>query len=271
MILAAIGAAGCAKRYRVDGIVLQTDSAARRMTVSHRPVDGFMPAMTMLFAVRDAREITGLLPGARVQFDLRVSKQASWAERVRVYQPPPDPDTPAIAWPKPRDPVAIGAALPGFTLIAEDGSVVSLASLRGKTLAVDFIYTRCPLPDVCPRLSAIFAYLQRQFGDDVVLLSITVDPEYDQPSVLAEYARRWRADTRRWRFLTGPPEEIARVAGHFGLVYWPEEQAVVHSVAIAVVDAQGRLVAKLEGSSHRPDQVRDLIAAVRTQGESTRR
>ena len=68
-----------------------------------------------------------------------------------------------------------------------------LADFRGKVVAVDFIYTRCPLPDVCPRLAANFAALQRRFrdrlGSELMLLSVTVDPEYDTPAVLADYAK----------------------------------------------------------------------------------
>jgi protein SCO1/2 len=246
----------------VDAVVLRADPAARQLTVAHRPIPGFMPAMTMPFRVRDGREIAALQPGARVQFQLRVSKEGSRAERIRVYQAPADPDAPAIVWPAPKDPVPVGGTVPDFTLTAEDGSSLALSSLRGRVVVVDFVYTRCPLPDVCPRLSATFAYLQKQFGPEVALLSITVDPEYDQPAVLAEYARRWRADPRRWRFLTGASADVTRVAGHFGLVFWPEEQAVVHSVAIAVLDREGRLAARLDGASHRADQVRDLIRSV---------
>ena len=83
-------------------------------------------------------------------------------------------------------------------------------------MAINFIYTRCPLPDVCPRLSANFATLQRRFRDplnrDLVLLSVTVDPDYDTPPVLADYARRWAADLSVWRFLTGDIGSAGRAA-----------------------------------------------------------
>jgi protein SCO1/2 len=244
----------------VDGIVLRADAAARQVVVSHRPVEGLMPAMTMPFEVRRAQELASLQPGSRVTFRLTVSKQRSTADRFRIYQPPPDPDAPKLQWPQPRDPVAIGGVVPDFTLKDQNGRSVSLSSLRGRVVVIDFIYTRCPLPEVCPRLSATFAYLQKAVPE-AELLSITIDPEYDTPEVLAAYARRWNAGLR-WRFLTGNAEEIVKTAGHFGLVYWPEEGAVVHSVAIAVVDREGKLAARLEGASHRPDQVRDLVRSV---------
>ena len=108
----------------------------------------------------------------------------------------------------PKEKLRPGDAIADFELRDQHGQMVRLSDFRGKVVAIDFIYTRCPLPDVCPRLSASFATLQKRFaGRDLVLLSITVDPEYDTPAVLAEYARRWGADSRGWRFLTG---DVAR-------------------------------------------------------------
>jgi len=91
------------------------------------------------------------------------------------------------------------------------------------------------------------------------LLSITLDPVYDRPEILAEYARRWQANRETWRFLTGGVEEIAAVAGQFGLIYWPEEGSITHTVATAVVGRDGKLAALIEGSSYRPEQLRDLV------------
>jgi protein SCO1/2 len=126
---------------------------------------------------------------------------------------------------------------------------------------VDFIYTRCPLPDVCPRLSANFARLQKRFASLLALLSITLDPEYDTPIVLTEYAQRWRADPSTWLFLTGSAEEIRQTAGRFGVVYWPEEGTLTHTSSTAIIDRAGRLAALVEGSSFTSQQLIDLVQA----------
>src|ERR1017187_7142153 len=180
-----------AKTYSVDGIVVAVDPAARTMLVSHRAIGHYVPAMLMPFRAEDAAELAGLYPGARIQFDLAVTKGQAVARRIR---PTGAPDA---ALPTPKEKIEIGAALPDFQLTAQDGRTVRTADLRGKVVAIDFIYTRCPLPDVCPRLSANFAMLQRRFRDQagqrLVLLSVTVDPDFDTPAVLADYARRWAA------------------------------------------------------------------------------
>ena len=104
-------------------------------------------------------------------------------------------------------PLAIGARVPEFTLIDQTNQQVTLSSLAGKVLAVNFIYTRCALPQFCLRVSNDFGVLRRRFqnelGRDLVLLTITFDPERDLPEVLAAYAAQWKADPRTWHFLSG--------------------------------------------------------------------
>jgi protein SCO1 len=241
-----------AKHYAVQGIVIQTDPAARTMLVSHRPIEGYMPAMAMTFRVAPGEKMSALVPGARVRFDLEVGKRESVARRVRVIETRLD-----FKIPEAPNKVAIGAEVPDFSLVDQANRPVRLSQFRGRVVAVDFIYTRCPLPDVCPRLSANFAYLARRVPD-LQLLSITVDPQFDTPAVLAEYGRRYGAPAESWRFLTGTGEQIRSVAGLFGLVYFAEEGSITHTSATAMIDREGRLAALVSGSDTRPDQLRDL-------------
>jgi len=248
-------AALAAKSYPVDGIVVALDPATRTMLVSHRPIAKYMGAMMMPFRVDDARELQGLYPGARIQFDLVVGKDRSFARNVRKSGGG-DAEIPA-----PREKLSIGDTLPDFQLTDQEGRVVRAADLRGKVLAIDFIYTRCPLPDVCPRLAANFAALQRRFaqhlGRDLMLLSVTVDPDFDTPAVLADYARRWSADSFGWRFLTG---DVSTLAAELGEVYWSDEGTIGHNSTTSIIGRDGRLAAMVEGSAWRIDQLEHLIA-----------
>src|SRR5581483_1242075 len=103
--------------------------------------------------------------------------------------------------------LAIGQTVPDFTLTDQNNRQTSLSDFAGKVVAVTFIYTRCPLPDYCFRLSSNFEQLQRRFRDrlgrDLVLLSITFDPVHDTPEVLEKYAETWKS-AAGWHFLTGP-------------------------------------------------------------------
>ena len=247
-----------AKTYQVDGILVALDPAQNTITVSHRPISKLMPAMTMPFRLRDPKDMQLLHVGSRVQFDLVIENQQSQARHVRIV------GQSDLDIPEPKDRKKIGEMIPDFGLIDQNSKAVRLSDFRGKTVAVNFLYTRCPLPDVCPRLSANFALLQRRFrlktGSELVLLSITIDPQFDSPEVLQEYAKRWGAQSEAWRFLTGASAEIQRVAGNLGLVYWPDEGSLGHNSTTSVIGRDGRLAAIVEGSSFRVDQLGDLIA-----------
>ena len=241
-----------ASTYPVDGIVVAVDAAARTMLVSHREIPHYMSAMLMPFRAENAAELAPLHPGSRIAFDLSVTKAGAVARHIRPA------GTIDAVLPASPEQLAIGSPLPDFQLLDQSGRTLRAADLRGKVVAIDFIYTRCPLPDVCPRLSANFAMLQRRFGDrdGLLLLSVSVDPEFDTPAVLDAYARRWAAGPG-WRFLTG---DVAPLAAALGEIYWAEEGSIGHNSTTSIIGRDGRLAARVEGSNYRPDQLVHLIA-----------
>ncbi len=219
-----------------------------------------MPAMAMEFTAASPAELNGLQPGARIDFDVvrsqakRIRRQASVFEGI----------TDSLPIRKPAQTLALGDTVPDFTLRDHRGQPFAWASARGKVVAVNFIYTRCPLPEVCPRLASHFARLQKRFaGSDVVLLSLTLDPQFDTVEVLGEYAKKWRADGETWRLLTGGLDEVAQVAARFGMVYWAEQGLLTHTSMTGVIDRQGKLRAIIEGSSYQASQLGDLIERIR--------
>ena len=149
-----------AKTYTVDGIVVAVDPAARTMLVSHRAIGHYMPAMLMPFQAENAAELAALHPGSRIAFELTLPKAGSVARNIR---PTGAPDA---ELPSPVEKLAIGSSLPDFVLTDQQGRTLRSADIRGKVVAIDFIYTRCPLPDV-PAAFANFAMLQRQFRDRI--------------------------------------------------------------------------------------------------------
>lgn len=265
LLFAAALVVGCAHRYKMEGLVIAVEPARPGLVVSHKAVPGVMPAMSMPFRVRDAKQLEALKPGTRIQFTLvrgRVESYASGIQAEKTARVIKD-NGDTIVLPVPKNQVPVGSVVPPFTLTDQLGRLFGLEACRGQVVAVNFIYTRCPLPDVCPRLSATFARLQRRFrehiGKDLTLLSVTLDPSYDKPDVLARYASIWKADPAGWHFLTGTTEAIEQAAGRFGLVYWPEEGLITHTSSTGIIGRDGRLAALVEGTSHTADQLGDLI------------
>lgn len=159
----------------------------------------------------------------------------------------------------------IGAA-PDFALTAQDGAEVTLERLRGKVVAVAFIYTWCP--DICPMLTDKMARVQDElgpsFGREVAFVSITVDPERDTPEVLQEYAQTFAANPAGWSFLTGDPAAVLDVAHRYGVVFAPAADGQVdHTLLTTLVDRQGNMRVQYLGYRFDEEEFRhDLLDLV---------
>jgi len=267
LILPALLLSACARRYRVEGLVLDVNQGQKTMLVSHRAIPSYMGAMAMPFRVRTASELNSVKRGDQVEFQLLVKRRSSLAERVRAGTSAEVANArrgeAPLPLPIPAEKLALGVPVPDFQLVNQSARPIRLSDFAGRIVAVNFIYTRCPLPEVCPRLSANFAHLQKRFrqqmGKDLVLLSITLDSQHDTSSVLADYAKRWGVG-EGWQFLTGDSADIERIANRFGLVYWPEDGLLTHTSQTGIISRDGRLAALIEGSSYQEDQLGDLIA-----------
>jgi len=268
LLLLAAESLAAGKRYPVTGIVLEVDPPKRSFVASCAAIPGYMEAMAMPYSVLDSRQLANLKPGAYVDFTLVVEKQRSYVEAIRVHRYEASEREPLVArrlklLEAPRATVKPGEAVPDFTLIDQTGRPVTLSQWAGRVVAVTFIYTNCPLPDYCFRLSNNLSQINQRFagrmGRDLVLLSISFDPVHDQPNVLAKYASTFKADPETWRFLTGPLDKVKAVTRQFGLNYWPEEGYLTHTLHTLVIDRQGRLAADFEGNQFTARQLGDYV------------
>jgi len=255
----------CAAHHTTTGLVLRVDPPGTSVTISHDAFPGFMDAMAMPFDLKGPARLAKLTPGDRVKFRLSMKGAHSWVDRVEVVSAAPadaglqgTPSVPVL--------VPVGTPMPDFELTDQAGRPVALSGLKGKVVAVTFIYSRCPLPDYCPRMIENFKALRDRFAarmnQDLVFLTISFDPRYDTPEVLTKYAASQRAGGPGWHFLTGDPATIERVCNAFGIQYWAEEGLITHSLQTAVIDRDGRLAATVEGKDFTPTQLGDLVGAV---------
>ena len=264
--------------YSASGLVLLADREHLSLKVSCQAIPGYMEAMVMTFPVHDSKALDGLKPGMLIDFKLEVGKDVAYAEQIhiRAYenatQEPMaarqleilDAATTSLSH-NPRV-LHVGQAVPDFTLIDQKRESVQLSALRGKVVAITFIYTRCPLPNFCFRASNNFGVLNRRFagqmGKDLVLLTITFDPEHDLQETMADYARTWTKDATGWHFLTGPTADVKNLCREFGVNSWQDEGLLTHSLDTVIIDRQGRVAANLEGNEYTAKQLGDLAEAV---------
>jgi protein SCO1/2 len=263
------------RRFGCAGLVLSVDAEHGSLVVSHDAIPGYMDAMVMPWRVQDRKELNPLHPGDTIRFTLVVAKTSSYLAdiRLRPYESVErDPEAARrlkllnAAMQAGRGGVTTlgpGQSVPDFTLVDQNNRRVSLSQFRGKVVAMTFIYTRCPLPDYCFRLTNNFSQVRQRFqsrlGKDLVLLSVTFDPEHDRPDVLAHYAGVWKANTDGWHFLTGSLAGVKQVCSQFGMNFWPDEGLMTHSLHTVAIGRDGKLISNLEGNRFSAKQLGDLL------------
>lgn len=263
-----------AKRFPFKGKVVSVDKNAKKATIDHEDIPGFMSGMTMAFPIHEDWVWDELVPGSEVRAELVVdnsAKEPYWLEKIGIVAAP-NPNQPT---PTPDD--RIGKVLPDFTLTNQDGKRISAKDFRGKALAITFIYAKCPLPDYCVRMSMHFSDLANQLKNDdelkdrIRLLSISFDPENDTPPKLKQYGAGYLGNRNPpeftiWQLAVGSNAEVRRIANFFGLDYRTDENnktVINHNLRTAVIAPDGRVTKIFNGNEWAPaDLLKELKAAV---------
>ena len=157
---------------------------------------------------RTLNGIAGLMLWAGVIIVLMKMWNAAEKDSQTEKQPPPPATSPDSETPPKRTVITIPRKpVRDFSFTDSNGEQITNADLLGKQWVICFIFTRCAGP--CPRVSSKMATLQDAFtGDELQLVTLTVDPEYDDSEALTKYAELFRADLARWTFLTGDQTSI---------------------------------------------------------------
>jgi protein SCO1 len=259
------------KRYPLTGEVVAVDRAHHRLTVSHDAVPGLMGAMTMDFAV-SAGDAASVHPGEHIRAELVADLQAPrleniWpndqaavdtvaAEERHLREDTHDRGDGAF-----RD---LGETMPEFALYDQTGKVVESGRFRGKQIMLNFIYSRCPFANMCPLSTSKMMTTQRLAREanvkDIEFISITLDPAYDTPGVLKEYADARGIDTSNFSFLTGPPGALRDLRTQFGVIAEFNGDILKHTLETLLIDAHGKIIWRADGSDWEPA---DFVARMR--------
>ncbi len=250
------------KRYELNGRVVAVDRNLRQLTIAHDEIPGLMSAMTMPFTVSKGSNwaLNDIAPGDSIRATLVLGDHAELQDISFTRGTPADGSLPSAAGgPHPGD------LVPDLTLVNQDGNPIHLAQFHGKPLLLTFIYTRCPFPDYCPRLSNNFSQVMQQLQkkpsafDQAQLLSISIDPENDKPSALRSYGERYagKADPgfAHWQFASGSPQQVRQAADFFGLAYNQKDGQIVHGLVTVLIGKDGKVVKVYSGSDWKPEQV----------------
>jgi protein SCO1/2 len=257
------------KRYELEGRVVAVDSGSKTLTVAHEDIQGLMPGMTMPFLVGRGEEwVFGKIgPGDHIHATLVMTDHAELQDIsfTKVSQTASD-GTSNVRIPEPGD------AVPNFVFVNQSGKTVRLSQFRGKPLLLTFIYTRCPVPDFCPRMSNNFLAILKELQENpqafgkAQLLSISIDPQFDKPAVLHEYGAHYAGSIdpnfAHWEFVTGSPEEVRKAADFFGLSYDQNQRQIVHTLRTVLIGPDGNIVKVYSGNEWKPTEVaNDFVGA----------
>ncbi len=159
-----------------------------------------------------------------------------------------------------------GQQVPDFVLTDQNSHQVHFKNFRGKIVLVTFLYTSCPYPEKCPMLAQKLNETRKLINNlangknRFQAISITLDPVRDTPQRLRSYIKQHGCSTtENWTFLTGKPEEVSRVAGLFGVIYWTDKGIVQHNMSTAIIDPQGKLYKIFTGSDWKSGEVASTI------------
>lgn len=250
-------------RYGLTGDIMGIDRSAHQLIVYNDDIPNFMQPMTMPYQVKDLTVLDRVQVGQRIKASLVVTDAESWLEGVEVTGKATDKSS------QPRSQSQIpneGDVVPDFTFTNQDGHRVHLGQYKGKVVLITFIYTRCPMPDFCPRMTQNFLDLEKSLKMDpriygrTHLLSITFDPEFDTPKVLRQHALSTTPIPAaelfgHWEFLAPKPQDLDKIAQFFGLSKFKEKDQITHSLSTAIIDGDGKIYRWYSANSWTADEV----------------
>lgn len=240
--------------YFVRGQVKGVNAQAGTVVLAHDAIPGLMPAMTMEYKLDNPSEISELHAGDRITATMLADKGADGPSNLRltdldvIAQARPDA-TPAVQYHVP----AVGDVVPDYKLLNQSGKTIDLKQFRGKVVAMTFVYTRCPLPDYCVRMSRNFAEMDKALAADpklyakTHLLTVSFDPTYDTPKVLRSYGGaytgRYSQETfGHWDFAAPSQAELPTMQHWFdvGVTSGPNG-SLAHTLATTIIGPDGRV------------------------------
>ena len=267
LLAGACGSSSDNKEYKLQGQIISVAPDHKDATIKHEDIKGLMPAMTMPYKVRDAREYETLVPGDLINATLVVVSNDAYLKDVKKVGNAPLEKPPAEAAMPPASSgfelLKAGQPVPNGTFIDQDGKPTTLEAFRGSAVVVTFTYTKCPMPTFCPMMDRNFVTIQNKLKAEknalnVRLLTVSFDPATDTPPVLKAHAQMLGADPKLWTFVTGNRDDIDQWASRFGVSVsraLNDPRDITHNLRTAIIDRQGNLVQLYTGNEWTPEHL----------------
>lgn len=232
--------AAWAHPQRVTGVVVSL-LTARHEIVVRGDVVGSKPAVTTLY--RLAPKVAAAPPraGDRIVGLVDDDTDATLIEDLRVV-PPVAAQVPSAVHVVRA--LQIGDRLPSTLFVDQRGRSFRFADFQGRSIVLAFIYTRCRDPKECPAISSNFRELQQRLANGPYhLVEMTLDPDHDQPAILAHYGALFGADPKRWTFGTGDPAAVLDFDARFGIDPFADSRlGLIHTERTVLIGPDGKII-----------------------------
>ncbi len=252
--------------HHIRGEIVGFDRTRNVVHIHHEEIPGYMPAMTMEFsapgvdlaklregqhiAARMGPPVDGVFPLSDFHLLDSLEDKTVAVAALALRQ-----DTHTRGRGTYRE---VGETVPSFTLYNQEGKAIAFDHFRGKHAVLNFIFTRCPVPTMCPastaKMMALQAAAKKGGVRNLELVSISFDSAFDTPPVLKAYAAARGIDTANFSFLTGPENAIRDLLAQFGVIARPGENVFKHTLSTLLIGPNGTILHRVDGSTWSPEE-----------------
>ena len=263
-------AIGCSKKsYPVRGTILEVRKESNEFLIHHDEIPGFMMAMTMPFKLADSLDINRFGVGDSLKFRLEMEENKAYAANFQLLGKGTLPEMDDM-WDDEYPPLEIGQIFTNVTFLDLDSNDVSLSDSDGKFRLISYIFTRCPMPNMCPAVVTKNQYLAQVFKADpnMEFVLVSFDYTFDTPTVLKNYYGGILESNPNLIILSSTRHlnDIFSLAGQSFVSFWGvDENDIGHTLRSVLIDPERRLMKVFEGTDWRPEaaerDIRNILKA----------
>tara|TARA_B100001029_G_scaffold38103_1_gene29264 strand:- start:194 stop:1042 length:849 start_codon:yes stop_codon:yes gene_type:complete len=257
------------KSYKVHGTIIEIRKELNQLLIHHDEIPGFMMKMTMPFNLADSQDVNRFKIGDSLKFTFVVSKDDAFAKDLNYAGIGTLPNNNDF-FDDEYEALDIGEIFTDITLLDIDSNKVLLSNSDGKFRLITYIFTRCPMPNMCPAAVVKNQYLAQEFIDEskIELILISFDYIYDTPSILKKkYYNILKSNSNIKIYSSyGHVNDIFTLAGQSFVSFWGiDENDIGHSMRSVLLDPERRFMKAYEGLEWKPETTKmDIVNLLKT-------
>ncbi|MCH6255393.1 SCO family protein [Puniceicoccaceae bacterium K14] len=256
------------KEFQVSGVVVEVLEEQRKLVIDHEEIPDYMPRMVMPFKVKPGAWDETIAAGDVLSFEYKVQKTFSWIDNIKKTGTAEllEDLVSKASFGNGTELLSVGDLMDDYAFLGIDGETVRLTDLAGNRIAMTFIFSRCPVPEYCPRMmrnfSAVAGALEKSdsISDKWTLLTVSFDPEYDTPEVLDAYGDSFGQESDNWLMMTCEDSEtLSKLAVDVGLKFGETNGTYLHNLRTVVLDEERRVLKIFTDENWDPEALVDLL------------